>query len=105
MSLLDRGPDTIVVYPAGPVNPDGTRGPAGSPVTVKNVRVQPTSSSTDGEAGYATLTSYRIIGRRLPAGPWDRVRWDDYDWTVAAQPEKWRGSTRLSHDTAIIRRR
>ena len=104
MSLLDRGTETVVVYPAGPTRPDGTRGPAGTPVTV-SCRVQPVSSTPDGDDGYTDLTTYRLIGRSLPAGPWDRVTWDDRDWSVVGQPEKWRGSPRIAHDTALIRRR
>jgi hypothetical protein len=67
--------------------------------------VQPGSSATDGTDGYADLTTYRIIARSLPAGPWARVRWDGRDWTVTGQPEKWRGAARTSHDTATILRR
>lgn len=104
MSLLDRGPHTITVYPAGPVLPGGGRGPSGAPVTVRCL-VQPTSSDSEGTDGYADLTTCRVIGRSLPAGPWDRVVWDGRDWTVTGQPEKWRSASRTSHDTATIRRR
>lgn len=104
MSLLDAGPDTIVVYPAGPVRPDGARGPAGDPVTVR-CRVQPQTSNADSGDGYAVVTTYRVVGRSLPAGPWDRISWDGLDWTVTEQPKRWRGSHRVTHDTAIIQRR
>lgn len=104
MSLLDRGPDTITVYPAGATLPDGTRGPAGAPITV-SCRVQPSSTANDGDDGYADMTTYRVIARSLPAGPWDRVTWDGRDWTVVGQPQKWRGSARVTHHTAVIQRR
>lgn len=104
MSLLDRGTEMVTVYPAGPTNGDGSRGPAGTPIEV-SCRVQPITSSTDGTDGYADLTTYRMIARSLPAGPWDRVHWNGRDWTVVGQPETWRGSARIAHDTAVIRRR
>ncbi|MGV9271325.1 hypothetical protein ACWDRR_42560 [Kitasatospora sp. NPDC003701] len=104
MSLLDNGPDTITVYPAGPVRPDGTRGPEGTPVTVR-CRVQPSSSSEDATAGYLDQTLYRVLARTLPAGPWSRVTWRGRDWTVVAEPKRHSGSARTRHDTALIRRR
>lgn len=104
MSLLDRGPDSVTFYPAGPTLPDGTRGPAGSPVTVR-CRVQPSSSAADGADGYADTDTYRVLGRSLPAGPWDRAVWSGRDWTVDAPPQQWRGSRRTSHDVLVLRRR
>lgn len=104
MSLLDRGTETVTVYPAGPTRPDGTRGPAGAPVTVR-CRVQPVNSDSPGAEGYTTVTTYRVLARELPAGPWDRVVWRGSDWTVTGQPEQYRGSRRTRHDTATIRRR
>lgn len=104
MSLLDRGTETITIYPAGPTRPDGTRGPAGTPVQAR-CRVQPLTSEAPGIDGYTAITTYRVIGRSLPAGPWDRVVWREQDWTVTGQPEEWRGSRRVRHDTATIRKR
>lgn len=104
MSLLDRGTETITIYPAGPSLPDGTRGPTGEPVTV-TCRVQPSASEASVADGYTTVTEYRVIGRELPAGPWDWVEWRNQAWTVTAQPQEWRGSGRVRHDTATIRRR
>jgi len=104
VSLLDHGTETITIYPAGPPRPDGTRGPAGEPVTMR-CRVQPIASDSPGVEGYTTTTTYRILARELPAGPWDRVAWRGSDWTVTGQPEQYRGSRRTRHDTATIRRR
>ncbi|MYT30471.1 hypothetical protein [Streptomyces sp. MspMP-M5] len=104
MSLLDRGPEEVVIYPAGPVLPDGTRGPEGAPVTVR-CRVQPVTSTDYPESGYLVTTTYRVIARALPAGPWSRVVWRGQTWTVVGEPARHRGSPRTRHDTAIIRRR
>lgn len=104
VSLLDRGSQTIVIYPAGPMLPDGSRGPEGAPVTVQ-CSVQPVSSTGDAVPGYLDTTRYRVIARTLPAGPWARVVWRDRDWTVEGEPAHRTGSSRTRHDTAIIRRR
>ncbi|MFJ5923856.1 hypothetical protein ACIQF6_14785 [Kitasatospora sp. NPDC092948] len=104
MSLLDDGPDTVTVHPAGPVHPDGTRGPEGPPLTVR-CRVQPSTSEEAAQLGYVDVTVYRVLARELPAGPWSRVVWQDRDWTVVGEPKRHRGSARTRHDTALIRRR
>ncbi|MFE3769933.1 MULTISPECIES: hypothetical protein [unclassified Streptomyces] len=104
MSLLDDGPEEIVIYPAGPALPDGTRGPEGDPVTVR-CRVQPLASTEYPEGGYLVTTTYRVIARALPTGPWSRIVWRDQTWTIAGDPAHRRGSRRTQHDTAIIRRR
>ncbi len=107
MSLLDRGSEEVVFYPAGPVRPDGNRGPAGAPVAVR-CRVQPAVSHLPGTGsrdGYADVSTYRVIGRSLPAGPWDRAVWAGQDWTVDAPPQRWRGSPRTTHDVLVLRRR
>lgn len=104
MSLLDRGTETMTAYPAGPVLSDGTRGPAGAPVVFR-CRAQPSASTVEPSDGYPVLVQYRLIARALPAGPWDRVVWQGRDWTVLEQPAQWRGSRRVRHDTAVIRRR
>ncbi|GAA1160908.1 hypothetical protein F4556_005186 [Kitasatospora gansuensis] len=103
-SLLDRGPDTVTVYPAGPVKPDGTRGPEGAPVTLK-CRVQPSTSQEAAELGYLDNTLYRVLARSLPAGPWSRLTWAGRDWLVVGEPKRHNGSARTRHDTALIRRR
>ncbi|WP_431781706.1 hypothetical protein [Streptomyces chumphonensis] len=104
MSLLDRGTESMTVYPAGPVRPDGTRGPAGEPVHFR-CRAQPSAAASESSDGYAELVQYRLLARSLPAGPWDRVVWQGRDWTVVEQPAQWRGSRRVRHDSAVIRRR
>lgn len=103
MSLLDRGVETVTIYPAGEMQPDGTL-PELPPVTAR-CRIQPQSSSASDADGYQDATTYRMLGRSLPAGPWSRVRWRDRDFTVVAEPSRYRGSPRVAHDVAVIRRR
>lgn len=103
MSLLDTGTETATVYPKSGTGPGGSPLP-GAPVEVR-CRMQPSTTDADGADGYTDTTTYRMIARSLPAGPWDRVTWAGRDWTVVGQPQHWRGSTRVSHDVAVIRRR
>ncbi|MFE7106639.1 hypothetical protein ACFU98_35365 [Streptomyces sp. NPDC057575] len=103
MSLLDRGTEAVVIYPAGEMQPDGTL-PELAPVTAQ-CRVQPQSSSASDADGYQDTTTYRMLGRSLPAGPWARVSWRGQDFTVVGEPSHFRGSARVTHDVALIRRR
>ena len=105
MSLLDSGPETITVYPAtGPMSDDGSPS-EGEPVTVSGCRIQPQGSSVGDSDGYQDATTYRVLRRSLPAGPWARVTWQGRDFTVVGEPSHYRGSARVSHDVAVIRRR
>lgn len=103
MSLLDRGTESVVIYPAGEMQSDGTL-PELAPVTVQ-CRVQPQGSTASDADGYQDTTTYRVLGRSLPAGPWARVRWRDRDFTIVGEPSHYRGSSRVRHDVALIRRR
>ncbi|MFB7012902.1 MULTISPECIES: hypothetical protein [unclassified Streptomyces] len=82
----------------------GTKPGVGAPVTVGCI-VQPATSETDAVSGYAIEPVYRVIARRLPAGPWSRVEWDGDTWQVVDDPKRFRGSRRVAHDEALIRRR
>lgn len=83
MSLLDRGPHTVTVYPQHEVvdwrgNPDQEPVTSG-PVTVAGCLMQPVSSSrgTDFDEGQRVTVEYRLIARSAPAGPWAAVEWVD----------------------------
>lgn len=106
MSLLDKGPEEITVYPV--VRADdgygGTQPAAGSPVRLR-ARVMPVQTEEDAEPGYLTETTYRIYARTLPAGPWSRVEWRGRAWAVVGDVEHYSGSRRTAFDTATIRKR
>lgn len=103
MSLLDRGTEEVVIYPAGEMAPDGSL-PELAPVT-RMCRVQPAGSSASDSDGYQDATTYRVLGRDFPAGPWARVHWRGRDFTVIGEPSRYVGSSRVQHDVATIRRR
>lgn len=105
MSLLDRGQETITVYPAGPAGPDGAPAGEGAPVTVR-CQIQPAQADeSDLADGFTVGAAMRVIARRLPPGPWARVVWQGREWTVLGEPQQHRTSPRTSHDIAVIRRR
>ncbi len=106
MSLLTRWPDTATVYPSVPVDDGygGTKPGIGEPVTVR-CRVQPSDSENQPEGGYLTDSSYRLIARELPPGPWSYVDWAGERWVIVGEPSRYGYTRRTSHHVATIKRR
>ncbi|MFE3461368.1 hypothetical protein ACFXKD_27810 [Nocardiopsis aegyptia] len=107
MSLLDGGPDEVLIYPeVESTDADGNpiRVPALVPVAVRG-RVQPVTSEDVIAAGQQTTTRYRFITRDAPLGAWALVTWDGRDWDLEGEPLWSRGSKRTRHVTAILRAR
>lgn len=106
MSLLDRGPDEITVYPL--IERDdgygGTQPAPGDPVRIR-ARVVPAATVENGDAGYLTDDTYRVYARTLPAGPWSHIEWRGHCWTVVGDVQRYSGSRRVAFQTATIRRR
>src|SRR5690606_41586408 len=99
VSLLDRGTETVLVWPqTTTTDPDGNpiHGIADAPVTVR-CRVQPVSSRAVIAAGERTQARYRLSARDAPLGPWARVYWRGRDWGVAGEP-KYQSGVRANRD-------
>lgn len=107
MSLLDRGPDVVTVFPEIETTDDYenrilTAGPTG--VTVRG-RWQPSSASESADLGQETDTVYRFICRDFPAGPYGRVQFDSTDWEILGEPRVHRGSPATRHVTVYLKER
>ncbi|GAU66663.1 hypothetical protein SSP35_03_03110 [Streptomyces sp. NBRC 110611] len=107
MSLLDRGNETVTIYPQEQTTDD--RGnvvwrPSAIPVVVR-CRIQPEDPDEPTVAGQATTTTYRVIARDAPLGPWARVEWDGRTWDVVGEPRRYNGSSATRHIDALIRAR
>ncbi|NGO71452.1 phage head completion protein [Streptomyces boncukensis] len=105
MSLLDTGNETITVYPQEQTTDD--RGntvwrPSTTGVPVR-CRVQPVDSDEPAVPGQATETTYRVIARDAPLGPWVRVEWNGRTWDVIGEPRRYNGSPATRHIDALIR--
>ncbi len=92
MSLLDRLPHTVLVFPEVESD-DGydtpTRVPALVPVSVRGW-MQPVSAAERQALGQQSATVYRLFAVSIPGGPWARVEWDGRDWDMLGEP--------LAHD-------
>ncbi|MGA4948609.1 hypothetical protein [Streptomyces lydicamycinicus] len=106
MSLLDRGPEVVTVYPAvrAADGYGGTQPGPGEPILLR-ARVMPAGSDEATEDGYLTGTTYRVYARTLPAGPWSRVEWRGQTWAVVGEVERFGGTRRTAFDVATIRKR
>ncbi|MEO3851752.1 head-tail adaptor protein [Streptomyces sp. B8F3] len=107
MSLLDSGNETITVYPQQlTIDERGNPVWKPSPVGVLvRCRVQPVDTDEEIAAGQATATTYRIIARTAPLGPWARVEWDGRTWDVVGEARRYNSSRATRHIDALIRAR
>lgn len=110
MSLLDRGAETLDVYPEVTTTDDLGNvvvGPASEPVRI-TASVQPVTSDELAAAGQDLVTTYRLIARTAPVGAWARIRWVNYGgswWDVIGKPRRYGMSPRTAHIDAILRER
>lgn len=114
MSLLDGGPDELLIYPEVVTfdeRGNEVRVPSATPVTVRG-RVQPVQGSGFGALspelvvpGQQIHTTYQFITRQAPLGPWALVVWDGREWDVVGEPQKSNGSPRTRHIKALLQAR
>lgn len=110
MSLLDRGAETLDVYPEVTTTDDLGNvivGPAETPVRI-TASVQPVTSDELAASGQDLVTTYRLIARTAPVGAWARIRWVNYGgswWDVIGKPRRYGMSPRTAHIDAILRER
>ena len=110
MSLLDKGEQTLDIYPEVLVTDDlGNEewGPAEEPVRIR-ASVQPVTSDELSAIGQDLVTTYRVIARTAPLGAWARVRWVEDGgtwWDVIGRPRRYGMSPRTAHIDADLRER
>ena len=107
MSLLDRGPDVVTVYPE--IENEDEYGnelqvPGGAGIEVHG-RWQPGTAEESASLGQQTFTVYRFLCREFPAGPFARVHFDGSTWDVVGEPKRHRGSALTQHVTVWMRER
>ena len=107
MSLLDGGPDEVIVHVEAETTDDyGNRvmAPQGTSVTVLG-RWQPSTAEESASLGQQTETVYKFICREFPGGPHASVDYDDTAWDVIAEPRVHRGSAATRHVTVYLKER
>lgn len=104
MSLLDNGPDVVLLYPEV-IADDGygtpVRVPSDTPVQVRG-HVQPVEALELELTGQEVRTTYRLIARDIPGGAWARVVWGGRDWDAAGEPKHFRSTPKTSHSTLLL---
>ena len=107
MSILDRGPHTLTVYPVVQVDDGygGTMPGPGDPITVR-AYCSPIGERDESGAvvGYPAELEFQVTARSLPAGAWAHVEWEGVRYVVVAEPRRFGFSRRTAHDVAIIRK-
>lgn len=109
MSVVDRGRETVLVYPEVEIIDGrgnvGQRGPSDTPVTLRRCWVRPATAEESAVLGEQILTVYKVLTRTAPAGAWSRVVWDGRDWDVVGEPLRHLGIPALDHVVVFIRAR
>lgn len=103
MSLLDRGPHTVVVTPKVEV-PDrygGTSYVDGDPVNVRGA-MQPVSADESEGLGVQADTSYRFIGRDWPGGIHATAVWAGRIFDQEGEARRYSMSARTTHVDVIL---
>jgi hypothetical protein len=109
MSLLNRGTETVTVYPEEAVtDADGntrTR-PSAVGVVVRAV-VQPVGTPTEGQdGGFETTSKYRLrlVGYSGVLGAQSQVDWQGKRYAIDGEPLQYNGSRRTAHvDYTVVR--
>lgn len=110
MSLLDRGEQTLDIYPEASTTDslgNVVVGPAEEPIRIV-ASVQPVTSDELSAVGQDLVTTYRLIARTAPLGAWARIRWVNHSgtwWDVIGRPRRYGMSKRTAHIDAILRER
>jgi hypothetical protein len=112
VSLLDRGRETVIVYPEESytdTHGDVRRRPASQGVEVTGVTMQPMSQlrlfpSTDPTQQQRVYASWRLIARDAPMTVWSRVEWPSkgVTFSVRSGPEYRAYSSATQHVTALL---
>ncbi|MDA3643784.1 hypothetical protein LZ318_11925 [Saccharopolyspora indica] len=116
MSLLDRGTETVIVYPEiEGVDSDGNpmRYPSPTGIEVSAVVQVSAASGTSARRaeqdneGVETEENYRlriVRGQNVFLGPRARVEWRGELWSVVGFPRRYNGSHRTAHMDYALRR-
>lgn len=106
MSLLDRGPHTLLVQRMRTEeDPDygGTRKvPDGLPVTVTGAMVQPLTTTEASELGVRADTTLKVICRSWPGGIYSEVTWQGRALFQRGETRRHSIGRRTQHDTAVL---
>ncbi|BDY27531.1 phage head completion protein [Mycolicibacterium mageritense] len=108
MSLLDRGRETVTVYPEETTTDrDGntiTR-PSATGITLR-ASVQPISSTEAQAAGDQTEQRYRLrlVGYAGVLGAGSEVEWNGKRWVLDGDAQVFNGSARTAHTVYVIKR-
>lgn len=108
MTLIDQGPETVTVYPAvqsldedgNPVLVPGTAGVA------VNCWAQPLTSPQLSSGPADRLSTYKLLARSWPGGPYSLIAWRGRNWDVIGEPTyNSGGGAHMQNSTVVIRAR
>lgn len=112
VELVDRGPESVMVYPTSESTDaygDITRGPVAEGVLVTHVTVEPVPAGEDATAGQDARPQWRITGKGLEVlDAFAEVEWpvgSGRRFDVIGVPTRWPWPPSAPYTQAIIRER
>src|ERR1044072_2358973 len=109
--LLDRGPDTVIVFPEI-VTTDSrgnvVRKPADTGVVITGCLMLPLASTRGAfaaisvEQGQRVNAAYRLFARSAPLGWWSKVEWEGKTLNILGGPLVHKTSRGISHISAPL---
>jgi hypothetical protein len=109
VSLLNRGTETVTVFPEEAViDADGnTRTRASSVGVVARAVVQPLTFTEDQSVGFQTESKYRLRLINYPSllGAQAQIEWQGKRYCIFGEPHQYNGSSRTAHVDYVIERR
>lgn len=106
MSLLDSGPHSCLVQRMK-AEADATYGGKvkvadGAPVVAAGVMVQPLTTTEAFEIGVRADTSWKVIGRTWPGGPYSEVTWNGRKLFQRGETRDHSIGRRTQHQSAVL---
>jgi hypothetical protein len=108
MSLLDRGTETVTVFPEEVVtDSDGNKRTRAAPIgALVRAAVQPISSTENADGGYNTESRYRLRLVNYPRilGAQSQIEWRGLRYSILGDAMIYNGSRRTAHvDYLMVR--
>lgn len=106
MSLLDRGPHTLLVQ-LMKADPNDRYGGSkkvadGAPVTVTGAMVQPLTTTEAYELGVRADSSWKVICRSWPGGPYSEATWNGRKLFQRGETREHSSGRTTQHHSAVL---
>ncbi len=104
MTLLDRGPESVRVFPSIRQRDDRgnwQRVPGPDPVPLEHVWIFP-AESVESATQQTLLTRFSLLCTEFPGGAWSMVEWNGDEFDVIGDPAPVKSPTGRATNTTVV---